>query len=349
MTNKTSLVLKRIGKIILFILIFTILTCVLNFCIVVPNTSSCASWEKYARKSNITTLFIGSSVGQAADVDVIDAILGTTSVNMSTPDQLYKTQYDSIDFITKQNPIDKVVLIMELDSIKSEEHYIADYSFRRAMYKNASIYQRLLVEIKDKWVRYQESGFCGESDSINIWFGWVKCPLKSWESIKNNTFERLNDLKTETDWDYVIDFNNKPYIRKTEINDEEVMMELDNDYGRLALLNIKCFEMDVDALEILDCILRYLKTNDIECIVMVAPCRLDEREKYGDDYNSIDDYMRGFIEKRGGKYINLDTDEEVRNKLNEIDEPFRDGEHLNANGIQVVSPIIAERLAEISN
>lgn len=334
--------MKRAIKVTVFATIFFILMGILNYIIEMPNKYGRDAWDEYTHKKNINTLFVGSSVGDVANVDIIDSILGTNSINMSTPEQLYKTNYDAISFITRQQPIERVVMIIGMESLKHNENYIADHLFRTAMYMNGSVMDRVYYGIKDKAIRYIDWEFLGSTDSINIWFKWVKCPVKTADKMRDNIFN--DKLESRKNSDYYVDMTYMPYGRKTELVNDETFHDLENDLEELSTRNIKCFEIDSHAIETFDCILRFLRDNNIEAVVMISPHRLDHRLIYGDDYDKIDEFLRRFIEKRGGKYINLDTDYELRELLNRAEEPFKDEEHLTDNGIKVVAPVIADRL-----
>lgn len=334
--------MNRIIKIIVFVAVFLMLMGGLNYIIEMPNKYGREVWENYTHKSKIDTLFVGSSVGNIADVGIIDSILGTSSINMSTPEQLYKTNYDAISFIVRQQPIERVVIVMGMDSVKHNENYIADHLFRTGMYFNAPIQDRIYYGIKDKLMRYIDWEFLGSADSINIWFNWIKCPVKTLEGIEDNIFSDENSNSEEAD--YYVDMDYLPYYRKTEAVNDETHYELEKDLNELASQSITCFEIDNQVFETFDCLLRFLNDNNIEAIVMISPHRLDNRASLGNDYNKLDGFLRFFSEKRGARYINLDTDNELRGQLDGSDESFKDQEHLTESGVKIVAPVIAERI-----
>ncbi len=109
-------------------------------------------------------------------------------------------------------------------------------------------------------------------------------------------------------------------------------------------MDLSSIDIDARSLKNLDDMANYLKANDIDFTVIVTPHRSDVMEKYGNEYEIIDSYLDEFVTKRGGKYINIDTDAELRNQL--PDDMFMDQEHIVDEGNRLVSSKIAMLLKE---
>lgn len=346
-SNNKNIMLKRIIKIICFLVIFICIMAFLNFSVVVLNTESRKAWNNYSKKDYVDTLFVGSSVGSVVDANWIENLSDYHCINMSTPNQLYKTSYSAIKYIAGQKDLQRVVLITEFDTMEGYEDYVSDKLFRDALYMNSPITEKLEAGIDDRFSRYSDADFWKSSDSINIWFNWVMCPAKTWESIKdiyNTRKKELSGKPANSPANNIFSDANR-YTLKKYVADSQDKKALNADLKELSDYNIKTVKVDTKALDYLSQILCFLKANDIEVYVMISPHRLDDRQRYGEEYDTLDKYFKHFVKKRGAKYINLDDEDDIRDILDNNDY-FKDSEHITEQGSVALAPVILELMEE---
>ena len=322
-------------KIILFISIFALIMHIMNFCLVASNWASIDRWENYSSDSDYDTLFVGSSVGWVIVPRTINGMNDCRCVNMSTPDQFYKTSLDAVRFVSRQQPLDTVVLLTGFDALEHSEDYAAAASFLEAKYETAPAAKRAGAIISDKLGRYTDFDFLTSTDSINIWFDWVERFTYSVPQIVKNIAFRQG----RKDPGYVLDLTGR--IERKE-PDRDNSSQLGSDIEKAEGLNLAKLDIDADPLRKLDDMAAYLEANNIRFAVIVTPHRSDVRAGYGDEYAVIDSYMEEFVTKRGGMYFNIDSDDELREQL--PDDMFMDKEHIVDEGNDIVSKRIAQLL-----
>ena len=322
-------------RIILFISVFAVIIHIMNFCLVASNWASIDRWEQYAKSDDYDTLFVGSSVGWVIVPRTIDGLNDCHCINMSTPDQFYKTSLEAVKFVSSQQPLEKVVLLTGFDALERSEDYAAAASFLEAQYETAPTMKRYKAVFTDKIVRYADKDFLTSADSINIWFDWVERFTYSMPQIVKNMAFR----QERKDPGYVLDMTKT--IARTDpgsINSEATKQDI-ADARNMNLTNL---DIDDESLKKLDDMASYLEANGIRFAVIVTPHRSDERAQYGEEYDLIDSYLEEFVTKRGGEYFNIDSDPELRQQL--PDDMFMDGEHIVDEGNDIVSKKIAQLL-----
>ena len=322
-------------KTLLFISIFAVIMHIMNFCLVASNWASIDRWERYSSDSDYDTLFVGSSVGWVIVPRTINGMNNCRLVNMSTPDQFYKTSLEAVRFVSCQQPLDTVVLLTGFDALEKPEDYAAAASFLEAEYETAPASKRICAILSDKLGRYTDIDFLSSTDSINIWFDWVERFTYSIPQIGKNIAFRLG----RKDPGYVLDMN-MPVKRVKPGNDNS--SELDHDINKALELNLSGIDINPKSLGRLNDMASYLEANNIRFVVIVTPHRSDVRDGYGDEYETIDSYLEDFVTKRGGKYFNIDSDPELRAQL--PDDMFKDREHIVDEGNDIVSKRIAQLL-----
>ncbi len=322
-------------KIILFISIFAVIIHIMNFCLVASNWASIDRWEKYSSDNNYDTLFVGSSVGWVIVPATIDGLNECHCVNMSTPDQFYKTSLKAVRFVSCQQPLDTVVLLTGFDALEKSEDYAAAASFLEAEYETAPAAKRAGAILADKLGRYPDIDFLTSTDSINIWFDWVERFTYSLPQIGKNIDFRLK----RKDPGYVLDMSKSIERMEPGNYNSDAMAD---DLKKAAELNPAGIEINPDPLQYLNDMASYLEANNIRFVVIVTPHRSDLRAEYGDKYDIIDSYMEDFVTKRGGEYFNIDSDPELREQL--PDDMFTDREHIVDEGNDIVSKKIAQLL-----
>ena len=322
-------------KIILFVSIFAVIIHVMNFYFVPSNWASIDRWEQYSDKSDVDTLFVGSSVGWVVVPRTINGINNCQSVNMSTPNQFYKTSKEAIRFVSCQQPLQTVVLLTGFEGLESAEDYGAAEAFLEAQYETAGIWQRAWAIFAEKAGRYKDPVFLKSVDSMNIWFDWVENSTYSLpEIVKNVAYRRERAEKS-----YAFDMSKS--VERMEPGRASAV-PVSEDIKALREMNLSSIETDTRTLKELDEMAAYLKANDIRFVVIVTPHRSDAKEGYGAEYDIIDSYLEDFVTKRGGEYYNIDVDPELRAKL--PDDMFMDQEHIVDEGNNIVSEKIAQLL-----
>ena len=322
-------------RIILFISIFAVIIHIMNYCLVASNGASIDRWEQYAKSDDYDTLFVGSSVGWVIVPRTIDGINDCHCVNMSTPDQFYKTSLEAVKFVSCRQPLDEVVLLTGFDALERSEDYAAAASFLEAQYETAPTMKRYSAVFADKIGRYSDKEFLTSADSINIWFDWVERFTYSIPQIVKNMAFR----EGRKDPGYVLDMNKS--IERTDpgsANKDTTEQDIESALG----MNLTNLEINSDSLKKLDEMASYLKANGIRFSVIVTPHRSNVRAQYGDEYELIDSYLEEYVTKRGGRYFNIDSDPELREQL--PDDMFMDKEHIVDEGNDIVSKKIAQLL-----
>ena len=321
--------------VILFILIFVAITYVMNFVFVPSNWASVDRWEQYSKTDDADTLFVGSSVGWVVVPHVIDENSDRRCVNMSTPNQFYKTSYEAVRFISQQRPLDTVVLLTGFEGLESTEDYGAAEAFLLAQYETAGFAKRACAVVSEKLGRYTDPEFLKSADSMNIWFDWVISSTYSVSEIIKNVAYR----KSRTEDIYTLDM--RKTIKRIDPSRSNPI-SIKEDIKVAQALNLSNLSIDSRSLTKLDDMASYLKANNIRFVVIVTPHRSDSREKYGEEYDVIDSYLREFVSKRDGEYYNIDSDPGLREQL--PDDMFKDEEHIDDHGNNLVSMKIAELL-----
>ena len=322
-------------RIVLFIVIFALIIHVMNYCLVASNWASIDRWEQYSKDSDYDTLFVGSSVGWVVVPRTINGLNSIHCVNMSTPDQFYKTSMEAVRFVSEQQPLDTVVLLTGFDALERSEEYPAAASFLEAQYETAPTTQRAGAIFSDKIGRYTDIDFLISTDSINIWFDWVERFTYSLPQIVKNIAYRQG----RKDPGYVLNMETK--LERVDPG-KDIITSLPADIEKAHDLNLSNLDIDNHSLEKLDEMAAYLAANDIRFAVIVTPHRSDVREGYGDEYDIIDSYLEDFVTQRGGEYYNIDTDRGLRERL--PDDMFMDKEHIVDQGNDLVSEKIAQLL-----
>ncbi len=317
-------------SIILFITIFAVLTHIMNFCLVASNWASIDRWEKYSSSDDYDTLFVGSSVGWVVVPRTIDGLNDCHCVNMSTPDQFYKTSLEAVRFISCQQPLDTVVLLTGFDALEQCEDYAAAAAFLDARYETAPLCQRIFAKLSDKLGRYTDTSFLASTDSINIWFDWVERFTYSLPQIYKNIAYRQG----RKDPGYVLDMS-----KRIDRADPDAHNRI-SDVGNIP--DLSSVDISTDSLEKLDEMAQYLFANNIRFVVIVTPHRSDVRAGYADEYEKIDSFFNGFVTARNGEYYNIDKDDSLRERL--PDDMFMDQEHIVDEGNDLVSEKIATLL-----
>lgn len=318
-------------RIAVFIFIFAVIMHVMNFFLVQSNWASIDRWEQYSKKDRIDTLFVGSSVGWVVVPQTIEGINNCTCVNMSTPNQFYKTSLEAVRFIAPRQPLDTVVLMTGFEALESAEDYGAASAFINAQYETAPMLTRARAILARRLERYTDPDFLPTKDSINTWFDWVESYTYTIPEIYKNVAYRMG----RKDPGYQLDFNESI----DRIEPEEDGSILEEDIRKVRDMDLSCIDIDERSLARLDEMASYLEANGIRFVVIVPPHRLDVQEGYGKEYDVIDSYLEDFVKKRGGEYYNTDTDPSLREQL--PDSMFMDREHIVDEGNRIVSTRIA--------
>ena len=319
-------------SIILFVSIFAVIVHVMNFCLVASNWASIDRWEQYAGNDDYDTLFVGSSVGWVVVPRTIDGLNGCRCVNMSTPDQFYKTSLEAVRFISRRQPLQTVVLLTGFDGLERPEDYAAAAAFLDAQYETAPFRQRIAARLSDRIGRYADMDFLSSTDSINIWFDWVERFTYSIPQIYKNISYR----QSRKDPGYRLDMTER--IARTEPETDPAFR--DEDIAEIP--SFSTLDINTLSLEKLDEMASFLAANNIRFVVIITPHRSDTKVAYGDEYDAIDQYLEKFVTTRGGEYYNIDDDPSLRELL--PDDMFKDQEHIVDEGNDLVSTKIAQLL-----
>lgn len=342
LSNNKNL-LQHFFKIVVFFVFLFIINYFFNFIFISQDSDKYTSekFREYCTKENIDTIFLGTSVGYMINSNIIDEKLGYNSVNLSTPNQYFGTTLDYLELVSKQQPLERVIISMGYTSLTKKDDYRSKSAFNNALYASQPLHKQLLNKISVNTKMMLSSDLRSKSSSINVWFPWIECGQRSFSSIKTNIIEKIDAIKSGTyitkatyslDPHYYRFVRQKPYYKPFKYNTKSY--------------NFNSFEVSPEALQSLDYIIEYCKTNDIQLIILHTIHRSDYSESYGDDYNKIDSFCRDYFDSKDITYINMDTDSALRESIK--DNYFNDQEHLADNIINTIAtPAIAEYLKNL--
>lgn len=328
-------------KIILFGIIFIIINMKLSSELEPLTHKSHAMWERYFAKTNVNTIVVGTSVAEMIDSRLLDEDTSSNSVNMATPSQYLATSLNAVTFAAEQNPLDTVVLLMGFDCLERDEDLTSTISLEKALYygapKKIKYYDFVLNNLKYSL----EPRNIGTTDSINKWLSWPVNSSRNIAQLKTNHDEELYNPIINL---FVLDnppvLTNKPYQR-VDRNVTNELFELSDDDQKY-INQITSIDISKNSLDLLEQLTYYCNNNGIKFVTVVAPHRSDYASKFNGEYDLINEFLKDFIESRSGIYLNLDNDPNLDNIL--TDNHFTDVEHVDAEGIQIASHILADYL-----
>lgn len=347
--SKKIIIRNRIIKVAAFLAVFWVLNRVVSFVLEPLSTTSEEMWTRYTNMENIDTIIVGNSIGEMINTDIIDADIKCTSCNMCTPKQNIPISVEAIKVAARQNPIKRVVLVSAYDGLTRTKAPVSERIFRRTMIASYPFAKRRYYDFLDRWKEATHEDNFGSPDSIKAWFPWIDDSQGDMSYIIGNVEKKAEDYlsgkRLGDGYGYSLDT-----VRYDRMdagwNDEDIkMFNVDYEYSKgLYRMGVPEGTIGEYSLESLNNICVYCRDNGIEFSLFMMPHRSDYRSQYGDYYETVDDYIRTFVESRGFYYHNFELDEGIHDRL--PDEYYYDIEHVSGEYGDVLTETLNEILLD---
>lgn len=332
-----NIVLYRILRISLFLVIFIIINTLICSALFPSAHKSNEMWSKFYDKDNADIVFVGSSVAEMINPNVVESYLGKECVNMSTPSQYFATSRNLIEIAANQKDIDTVVLLMGFDALERVEDMSSSLAIEKAYYDDEGILGKILGFFSVNTRYSVESRNITGSNSINRWMSWPVACIQNYEQIGPNLekkhyysglYENHKPVK-EQGSSYIMGSMPEP----RDISEEQ----------KLAIQDISSIDISEDSLKVLGQIAEYCNINGIRLLVAISPHRSDYSGLFdNDDYAKLDAFTKSFVEGMGCMYVNINDLPSAHELLADI--YFEDVEHVNSEGKEVASGIMSDIL-----
>ena len=340
---------KRTIKLILFVAIFLILTVILDSAFMPDEAVTEKMLTDYSNKSDIDTVFVGSSVGGIYDADLFSSLTGTDAYNMCTPSQGLSGSIMNVELASSHHKLENVILFITYDTFNSDSYSGIDLVFERVVNSKSPFHVRFMNALKRNLAISFASDTVRTEKSVNIWIPWENGTVHGIESVRNNLTKRVGRLLRGERLGSGIAFDLNERVYETAPGDlgEEDIRELDADLAELSELPIPEGLIDPAKIRQLAQLCTYCRNKGINFCVVLAPHRSDYYDRYGDfrDYSDIaDEYIGRFVSDRGFVYYNTEDDPERHRRF--PDSCCYDWEHLEDEYSGPVTEYIAGVLLE---
>jgi hypothetical protein len=164
--------LRRAGKWILFLALFTAGNLFLNFLFEPFLGSGEEMWKAFRAKQQLDTVYAGSSQCiSAIRPDVVDGILGTRSFNMGTNMQSFHNSEAAVKAAIREKNIRRVVMVVDYEMLSSDryENFRAEASFEKAYMDGLPLTSSLPSAVEF----LTDPAFFGKPGSISFLFPWI--------------------------------------------------------------------------------------------------------------------------------------------------------------------------------
>ena len=335
--GQLNIALKRIFRIIIFLVIFIVINTMICSSIFPSAHKSNEMWNKFYYKDDADIVFVGSSVAEMINPNVVEAYMGRACVNMATPSQYFATSRNLVEIAAGQRDIDTVVLLMGFDALERDEDMTSSLAVEKAYYDNDGVLGKLLGFLSVNAQYSMESRNIISNDSINRWMSWPVACIKYFDETQSNwekkqyygeLYENLKLDKERSDL----------YKRVSMPGPEDI-----SDECRREISEISSIDISEDSLKVLGQIADYCNSNGIRLLVAISPHRTDYAGSFdNDDYARLDAFTRSYVEGKGCMYVNINDLPSTHELL--TDDYFTDSEHVNEDGIEVASGIMSDIL-----
>ena len=337
---------NRIITVAMFLAVFWVLNRIVSFVLEPLSTSSEEMWTRYTNTENIDTIIVGNSIGEMLDTDIVDSVFGGTSCNMCTPKQNIPISCDAIKVAARQNPIKRVILVSAYDGLTRTKAPVSERIFRRTMIASYPFAKRRYYDFLDRWTEATKRENFDNTESIRAWFPWIDDSQGDMGYIINNVEtkaeEYLSGKKLGDGYGYSLDTVRYDRVDNGLSNEDERLLNVDLEYARaLTRLDVPEGTLGEYSLRSLDEICVYCRDNGIDFTLVMMPHRSDYKKQYEGYYDTINDYVKNFVESRGFHYHNCELDDGIHERI--PDEYFYDIEHVEgAHGEELTRVIIED-------
>lgn len=281
-------------------------------------------WSKKERqelKGTLDTLYCGTSLTYCAfNTEVLDEAMGTNGFNLATASQPYIGTYYLIRETVDYNPIERIYLTVSLPPLRNDEvttsHYVSAF-------ENLCSWKWRLAYLTE----------------VNREKVWISSMLYSTQV---DHYFALEDVKKNLQKKLVTKQAPKSYAGRGHRLFSSVYKGRDRDYNLEMNTwdrNLGESQIQEEGLLYLEKIVEFCKEQEIELILVGLPYTQDFIDGAG-DMEGFYQYIKGRSEEWGVDYYDFvmykDRNEVFTNDM------FRDVNHMNANGAEVFSKLLAE-------
>jgi hypothetical protein len=296
-------------------------------------------WDEYraAANENIDTVIVGSSTGQRSfDPAVLDATLGTTTFNMSTPAQELDDSYTAAKQAIEDHHVKRVILALDYESVSTVKWPGSHVAFARAKMDGEPFPQAAA----DYWKLLTSSSFFDGADSICALFPWGYNHVElDTEHIATNFTDRVSDTTPVEAAERVMD--GWTYYGNGYGNYDGVL-DYSTARDHLSVSVDGPADFDQQGLDWIQNICDLCRENGVQLVVVVTPRPAYNVLAYGEKYPEQMSRLQQVVEQAGGTF--LDANLARGGWYEPRDTDFYDGEHLNHDGATSFSQAFAGAL-----
>ena len=324
--------LRRCFKALIFLMLFVVLTLILDAAFELDETVTEKMLTAYSKTPEIDTIFVGNSVGEMMDADLYSALSGTHSFNMCTPSQSIELSLKNIKLAASHHEIKNATLLMSIDMVDDEDYSRLDQLYYRVVDSSTPWNKRIIVSIKRRIQKSLSPELYNTEKSINVFIPWENETAHGLDKVKENLERRFKRLinNDPVGKNIAFDLNTIRYNRLPDDLSEEEIKMLNEDLDTASELSLPEGMISSGNLTRIAKICKFCKENRINLRIVVTPHTTEYFDRYESfrEYNKIaDEYLEGFISKRGGEYYDTEDDPEVHEIL--PDKYFSDQEHMS--------------------
>ncbi len=322
---------RRVIKAILFVLLFTFFTMILDMSFEFDERATETMLTNFSRKPQIDTVFVGNSVGEMMDADLYSSITGEYAFNMCTPSQSLSISFQNIKLASSHHKIRKVVLFASLDVVNSDRFDQIEHVYYRVVDSSSPVSTRISKAFRRNLQKSFSRETINKEQSVNIWIPWENETIHDMESFKNNLSYRFARLinRERLGSGIAYDLNVPKFaVADGTLTDADNAL-LQEDIATMHELPVPEGMLTEANLTLLAEILTFCQDNGIECSMIITPHRTDYFDRYASyrEYHKIvSAYLAQFLSKREFAYSDTEDDADLHTIL--PDSYFYDVEHI---------------------
>ena len=335
MEGRCVRVFRRIAKIAGVVLAAALVNGLLVFALVPYGSRIGGKWQDCYEMESLDTVVIGTSlIEDAVNPAVLDAELGSTSVNLGTAKQMPDESYLGVRTILENRDISTVILSIDLPYYQTDKVSNPASTFLRE--KNS--HEPLSTAIADDLFLFSNVNLVTSGDSVNWLFPYVYDHVTGTSksiiaNMRNKIVRdtRVQDLAARRSnmepWQgqgYCSTDKECDFTQGGQSTYRELYEIRDLDGGKLDLVRKMC---------------ELCNDKGVQLIVIHPPLPRFQVLDYGDEWFDQIEQMRQLVEQHGAAFYDFDL---VRTDLFSFDESFyRDMQHMNAAGARSFSKALA--------
>lgn len=279
--------------------------------------------ERREYDGEIETIICGTSTAQRGiDPEIIDKKMETVSFNTASSLQPLEGTYESIKDVTRNNPVETVILGIAPDIMMKRE---VDTKYK------SRLYDRLQSPVSK--FKYQLRGCTVDEWPYMMFYSARVEDYFAGESIRENINVKQSE---EYKAGQIIESN---YKAKGMIANKKKLKGEQPDVLTQGESEFSADKVKAHNLESLVEIAEYCSDNQIELILVYIPLPGKKIQSYG-DITTIHDYFTEFAKKHDALFWDFNYHKELKTLF--TNDKFEDTKHLNRNGAEVFSEQLAD-------